>query len=95
MPAWGGTLGRRIRVIPLIPSGLGLAGVYWHCPPPEMRVRPLQVEKPGYGVLSPRLQNATDSRISGELRWGLGTAVLGRGEVSASRLLLKWFVRVS
>lgn len=50
MPAWGWGPGTGILLFPLILSGLGLAGVYRHCPPPEMRVRPLQVEKPGSGL---------------------------------------------
>lgn len=80
MPAWGWGPGTGILLFPLILSGLGLAGVYWHCPPPEMRVRPLQVEKPGSGCVATvakfyRLQNFW------ELRWGF-TAVLGKGEVS-------------
>lgn len=56
---------------PCAPVNSEQVGACWGLlalPAPEMRVRPLQVEKSGSGLYRPDCKNATGSRISGSFR---------------------------
>lgn len=69
---------------PCAPVNSEQVGACWGLlalPAPEMRVRPLQVEKSGSGLCRPDCKMLQAPEFL-ELLQGPGTAVLGRGEVA-------------